>query len=75
MSVPLVESLLCLVSFASTVASIRTGHYVATPFAALFTAGYGYMAGKMLLEQMDRVRPVPVTAPEGEAVLEELAAE
>ena len=75
MSVPLVESLLCLVSFASTVASIRTGHYVATPFAALFTAGYGYMAGKMLVEQMDRVRPVPVTAPEGEAVLEELAAE
>ena len=48
MSVPLVESLLCLVSVASTVASIRTGHYVATPFAALFTAGYGYMAGKML---------------------------
>jgi hypothetical protein len=30
---------------------------VATPFAALFTAGYGYMASKMLFEQVARSRP------------------
>jgi cellulose synthase/poly-beta-1,6-N-acetylglucosamine synthase-like glycosyltransferase len=78
LSVPLVESLLCLISFAGTVASIRTGHYVATPFAALFTTGYGYMAGKMLVEQIDRSRPAPAPAPEaapGEPVFEESAAE
>jgi hypothetical protein len=50
---------------------------VATPFAALFTAGYGYMAGGMLLEQLERIRPVPAIAPapSSETSLEELAAE
>jgi cellulose synthase/poly-beta-1,6-N-acetylglucosamine synthase-like glycosyltransferase len=56
-SVPFAESVLCVISFASTIASVRTGHYVATPFAALFTAGYGYMASKMLFEQVARSRP------------------
>jgi cellulose synthase/poly-beta-1,6-N-acetylglucosamine synthase-like glycosyltransferase len=80
-SIPFAESLLCTVSLASTVASIRTGHYVAAPFAALFTAGYGYMAGKMLAEQVERGRPAvalapaPVTLVEPDGVLEELAAE
>jgi cellulose synthase/poly-beta-1,6-N-acetylglucosamine synthase-like glycosyltransferase len=75
LTVPLLESLLCGVSFASAVASVRTGHYVATPFAALFTAGYGYMAGKMLLEQIERARPAvaETTAPEG--FIEQSAAE
>jgi cellulose synthase/poly-beta-1,6-N-acetylglucosamine synthase-like glycosyltransferase len=67
LTVPLAESLLCLVSFASTVASVRTGHYVATPFAALFTAGYAYMAGKMLFEQIDRGRAAAMPAPAAEA--------
>jgi cellulose synthase/poly-beta-1,6-N-acetylglucosamine synthase-like glycosyltransferase len=47
---PIVESILGVVSMAATVASLHTGHFIATPFAALFTAGYGYMAWAMLLE-------------------------
>jgi cellulose synthase/poly-beta-1,6-N-acetylglucosamine synthase-like glycosyltransferase len=82
LTVPVVESLLFLVSLASTVASFKTGHYIATPFAALFTAGYGYMAATMLLEQIERVRPVPaldaapaVAIRSSEPALEEFAAE
>jgi glycosyltransferase involved in cell wall biosynthesis len=56
--VPAAESLLCAISLASTVASVHTGHLVATPFAALFTIGYAYMAGAMVLEQIQ-----PATAP------------
>ena len=41
---PLLETCLALLSFASVVASIQTGHYFATPFAMLFTVGYGYVA-------------------------------
>jgi cellulose synthase/poly-beta-1,6-N-acetylglucosamine synthase-like glycosyltransferase len=74
---PIAEAALFLVSLASTVASFRTGHYIATPFAALFTAGYAYMAGGMMLEQLERIRPVPEIAPArtSEASLEEVAAE
>ena len=64
--VPFAESALCAVSFASTIASLETGHYVATPFAALFTAGYGYMAVKMVAEQIARssaARPEPAAFP------------
>ncbi|MGD0675703.1 MAG: cellulose synthase family protein [Polyangiaceae bacterium] len=81
LSVPIAESLLCVVSLASTIASIHSGHFVATPFAALFTAGYGYMAGAMLLEQMDRTRPTfePARGPgaiaEAERSLEQSAAQ
>jgi len=53
---PLVESALCLFSFASTVASIETGHWFATPFALLFTAGYGWVAGLVASEQAQRRR-------------------
>lgn len=60
LTVPLAESILCIVSLASTVASIHTGHFIATPFAALFTAGYAYVAGQMLLEQIARARPAVV---------------
>jgi hypothetical protein len=67
LSIPLAESILCLVSLASTIASIRTGHFIATPFAALFTAGYAYMASQMLLEQLVRARPASGAA--AEAVL------
>ena len=31
-------------SFASVIASLETGHWFATPFAMLFTFGYGYVA-------------------------------
>jgi cellulose synthase/poly-beta-1,6-N-acetylglucosamine synthase-like glycosyltransferase len=52
LAVPVSETVLCAVSFASTLASVHTGHLVATPFAALFTVGYAYMAASMLLEQL-----------------------
>jgi hypothetical protein len=42
---------LALVSLASTVASVQTGHWFATPFAALFTVGYSYVAAFVLREQ------------------------
>jgi hypothetical protein len=53
---PLLETGLCLLSFASTVASIQTGHYFATPFALLFTIGYGYVAMLVAHEQAVRRR-------------------
>ena len=53
---PLPETLLALLSFASTVASIQTGHYFATPFAMLFTVGYGYVAMLVASEQSSRRR-------------------
>jgi glycosyltransferase involved in cell wall biosynthesis len=53
---PMAEIALCLVSFASTVASIETGHWFATPFAMLFTFGYGYVASLVASEQIARRR-------------------
>jgi hypothetical protein len=53
---PTVEVLLCLVSFASVVASLETGHWFATPFAMLFTFGYGYVATLVASEQVARRR-------------------
>ncbi|AKT36010.1 glycosyltransferase [Chondromyces crocatus] len=55
---PLVETLLALISFTAVVASIETGHYVATPFAVLFTFGYGYVAVLVAQEQTARRREV-----------------
>lgn len=53
---PTVEVALCLVSFASVVASLETGHWFATPFAMLFTFGYGYVASLVASEQAARRR-------------------
>jgi len=53
---PLVETLLALISFAAVIASIETGHYIATPFATLFTLGYGYVAILVAQEQASRRR-------------------
>jgi hypothetical protein len=61
---PLIEIALCLVSFASTVASMETGHWFATPFAMLFTFGYGYVASLVASEQLARRRAAqPERAP------------
>ncbi len=79
---PMVEVLLCLISFASVIASLETGHWFATPFAMLFTIGYGYVASLVASEQVARRRAarlslasspesVPPAAP---AASEELAA-
>ncbi len=57
-TLPFAEVVLCVLSLASTLASVHTGHVVATPFAALFTAGYGYMAWQMMREHVVRAQPV-----------------
>jgi hypothetical protein len=59
---PLVEIALCLVSFASTVASLETHHWFATPFAMLFTFGYGYVATLVASEELAR-RGAAASAP------------
>ena len=38
------------------IASVTTGHYFATPFAILFTIGYGYVSALVMLEQASRRR-------------------
>jgi cellulose synthase/poly-beta-1,6-N-acetylglucosamine synthase-like glycosyltransferase len=55
-NLPTIEVLLCLISFASVVASLETGHWFATPFAMLFTFGYGYVASLVASEQVARRR-------------------
>ena len=82
--IPAVEVLLALVSFASVVASLETGHWFATPFAMLFTFGYGYVATLVASEQFARRRATrlglaPASAeslppPAAEVGSEELAA-
>ena len=59
---PITESALCLISGASTTASIESGHWFATPFALLFTFGYGYVAFFVALEQLARRKAQPVPA-------------
>jgi hypothetical protein len=53
---PTTEIALCLISGASTVASVETGHWFASPFALLFTFGYGYVAFFVATEQLARAR-------------------
>jgi cellulose synthase/poly-beta-1,6-N-acetylglucosamine synthase-like glycosyltransferase len=48
---PLSELALSVVCLGSVIASVRTGHYFATPFAALFMSGYGYVAALVIQEQ------------------------
>ncbi|MEO8875117.1 MAG: glycosyltransferase family 2 protein, partial [Polyangiaceae bacterium] len=50
--VPVTEIMLGLFSLASVVASIETGHWFATPFAMIFTFGYGYVATLVMSEQL-----------------------
>jgi hypothetical protein len=59
---PTVEIALCLVSVVSTVASIETGHWFATPFAALFALGYGYVAFFVASEELSRRRVLALRA-------------
>jgi hypothetical protein len=63
LALPIFECLLFCVSLAATIASTRTGHLVAAPFAALFTAGYAYMAVTMIREQAIRLLPARAEAP------------
>jgi hypothetical protein len=52
--IPTVELALALISLMSVVASLKTGHWFATPFAMLFTIGYGYVATLVASEQLAR---------------------
>jgi glycosyltransferase involved in cell wall biosynthesis len=69
---PITESALCLISGASTTASLESGHWFATPFAMLFTFGYGYVAFFVALEQLARRKAQPEAAA---AAVEEIAPE
>ena len=57
-SLPMTEMGLGVLSAFSVIASIQTGHWFATPFAAMFTFGYGYVAALVILEQTARRRLV-----------------
>ncbi|HYO98104.1 MAG TPA: glycosyltransferase [Polyangiaceae bacterium] len=66
---PWAEIALGLVSAASVVASVETGHWFATPFAALFCAGYSYVAVLVVQEQVLGTRvalPQPAAEPASE---------
>jgi cellulose synthase/poly-beta-1,6-N-acetylglucosamine synthase-like glycosyltransferase len=60
---PITETALCLISGASTTASVESGHWFATPFALVFTFGYGYVAFFVALEQIARRKAQPLPAP------------
>ncbi len=58
------EIALAAVCAGSVVASLETGHYFATPFAALFMSGYGYVAALVIQEQFGFGRPLEQAAEE-----------
>ena len=51
---PMLEGSLAILSAMATVVSVMTQHWFATPFAALFTFGYGYVATLVVREQFVR---------------------
>ncbi len=56
---PVIEMVLALESMASVVAALRTGHYIAAPFAVIFVMGFGYVSLSVIRERFftgDRVR-------------------
>lgn len=53
---PFFEPLLAIMSIGTFFASIRFGHYFATPFALLFGCGYAGMAVALVREQLARRR-------------------
>ncbi|HET9954478.1 MAG TPA: glycosyltransferase [Polyangiaceae bacterium] len=62
---PLAEMFLAAVSAASVFAALTTGHWLAAPFAALFCAGYSYVAVLVVNEQVLGARSAPQLAPAG----------
>src|SRR6478736_5139823 len=62
---PLVEMALAAVCAGSVVASISTGHYFATPFAAPFMSGYTYVAALVVQEQFGFGRASDAALTEG----------
>lgn len=56
---PWAELVLCVISSASVVASIQTGHWFATPFTVMFALGYAYVAFHLIMEQLATRQDVP----------------
>lgn len=65
---PFVEIGLALLSIASIVASLETGHWFATPFAMLFAAGYSYVAILVVHEQFGRRTAIVKGAAQSDSV-------
>jgi cellulose synthase/poly-beta-1,6-N-acetylglucosamine synthase-like glycosyltransferase len=65
------EPLLFGVAVADMLASLATGHYFATPFAALFASGYGAMSVALIADQLERRRAAAETAVEQPALATE----
>ena len=64
---PMLEGSLAVLSAMSTVVSVMTQHWFATPFAALFTFGYGYVATLVVREQFTR-HPGTPSAPSSDGI-------
>ncbi len=64
LDMPFIETGLTLLSLAAVVGSSQTGPWFATPFAAVFAIGYGYVALLLVNEQFARRREssVPLEA-------------
>ena len=60
---PVIEAALCVWSFATLVATIQFAHYVAAPFALMFTCGYGFMACQMVSEGLANRRTLARVSP------------
>ncbi len=60
---PLWEAVLGLFSLTSFGVALQTGHWFAAPFAALFAYGYGYIAFRVVSEQLQARRDSLVPAP------------
>ena len=55
---PFAELCLGVLSSTSVVVAVQTNHWFALPFAALFAAGYFYVAGRLIAEQAQARRQV-----------------
>jgi cellulose synthase/poly-beta-1,6-N-acetylglucosamine synthase-like glycosyltransferase len=58
LDLPLVELFFAALCALSTAVSIRSGHWFATPFAALFSVGYLYLASLLMVERIGQRRAV-----------------
>ncbi|MGC4092175.1 MAG: glycosyltransferase [Polyangiaceae bacterium] len=71
---PLGEMFLALVSAASVVAAVATGHWLAAPFASLFCLGYGSVAFLVIREQfLGAPATVPALAEGSDSAAGEMA--
>jgi len=64
-ALPIIEVVCATVTAASSVVAIRAGHWIAAPFAVLFTIGYLWVAYLVMAEQLVRRRQAtqPVSSP------------